>query len=60
MGILDAFKRKKKEDWPEIGTPAEGGYGPGFIGAPVLPGALPSANVSSGSVKTKRLASPLT
>jgi len=40
MGILDVFKRKK-EEWPEVGAPAKGGYGPGFIGAPELPGTTP-------------------
>ncbi|MBD3262834.1 hypothetical protein GF374_00450 [Candidatus Woesearchaeota archaeon] len=61
MGILDAFKRKKKkkDEWPEIGKPADvGAYGPSGTGlrgietppttpgvkeSPVLPGMPPAS-----------------
>lgn len=48
MGILDLFKRKKKEeDWQDLGTPAFGDYGPASLpGAPALPQARPSDSIA--------------
>lgn len=58
MGILDLFKKKKKEEWPEIGMPKTGGYGPGMglnetptaPAEPVLPGLPPQTATAPTSM----------
>lgn len=47
MAILDRFKRKKKEEYPEIEMPGEAGYGYGPAGGG-MPQGFPGAQGAPG------------